>query len=124
MVAVGIIFGAAWVIGPGHDYFGRQNTNYPVNFTEDRYADIHKGMSYESVVSVLGKPLSENVNFDYPVWALGDANIRKRLGQDSTFDMKVIAYSEPLDPTKDFELVQIAFDPNLTVIEKMKWVTD
>ena len=124
VVAVGIIFVAAWMIGPCHDYFGQKNTNYSSSFTEDRYDEIRKGMSYESVIHLLGEPLSASVNRDYPVWALRDANIRERLGRDTTFDMKVISYSEPLDQMKDYELVQIAFDQNLNVVEPEKWVTD
>ena len=112
------------MIGPCHDYFGRKNTNYSSSFTEDSYDAIRKGMSYQSVINLLGEPLSSNVNRDYPVWALRDANIRERLGPDTTFDMKVILYSEPLDQMKDYELVQIAFDQNLNVVETEKWVTD
>lgn len=124
VATVGIVFLGAWMIGPGHDYFGRQNTGYTDSYTEDRFASIHKGMSYESVINLLGEPLSVSVYRNYPVWALRDADIRERLGRDTTFDMKVISYSEPLDHTKDYELVQIAFDPNLNVVETEKWVTD
>ena len=112
------------MFGPGHDYFGVRNTNYTKDFSEDAYSSIQNGMHYEDVVRKLGEPISSNINRGYPVWALRDEKVRERLGKDNTFDMKVISYSEPSDPKKDYELVQIAFGPDLTVINKDKWVTD
>jgi hypothetical protein len=112
------------MFGPGHDYFGMRNTTYTKGFSEDAYSSIQNGMHYEDVVTRLGEPISANINREYPVWALRDEKVRKRLGKDNTFDMKVISYSEPSDPMKDYELVQIAFGPDLKVISKEKWVTD
>ena len=123
-IIVSLLLGVFWMIGLGHDYFGVRNTTYAKGFSEDVYSSIHNGMRYEDVVTRLGDPISKNINREYPVWALRDEKVRKRLGKDQTFEMKVISYSEPSDPMKDFELVQIAFGPDLTVISKEKWVTD
>ena len=103
---------------------GRTNTEYSAQYVEERFEQIQVGMSTESVVELVGEPVSRKGHKDYPVWALREEALGERLGKEAKIQMDGWSYSSPRNPRKDYELVHVAFGPGNQVIGKERWVTD
>lgn len=106
------------------EWAGRANTDYSRQYVEKRFGEIKIGMSAESVVDLIGDPVSRQIHEDYPVWALREDSVRDRLGKDAKIKMVVWSYSSPKNSRQDYELVQVSFGPGNQVISKERWVTD
>lgn len=106
------------------EWQGKRNTEYSSKYSNERFDQIQVGMPAESVVTLVGEPISRSTQKDYPVWALREISVRERLGKDSKFDMEVWSYSSPRNPRQDYELIHVAFGPSKEVIDKERWVTD
>ncbi len=106
------------------EWAGRANTDYSGQYAENRFDEIKVGMSSESVIGLIGNPISSEIHEEYPVWALREDSVRERLGKDTKIKLIVWSYSSPRNPRKDYELVQVSLGPSNEVIEKERWVTD
>ena len=121
-----LLLGAAFVVSISaiNEWVGKRNTEYGEQYAENGFDKIQVGMSSESVVSLIGDPVSRDPHDDYPVWALQEDSVRNRLGKDSKIKLVVWSYSSPKNPRRDYELIHVSIGPGNKVIGKERWVTD
>jgi len=128
--SIGWIFGfgllAVLVVCPSRLLYLAQylHTEYSQKFTTARFAAVTNGMSGAAVIELLGQPLRVHVDGVSPVWVLRDETIRRRYGTNNTMRLEVLYFSQPKGRLGDFDLADVSFGPDSTVIEKERFVTD
>ena len=119
-----LVMGGFWlVMGPWHEWQGRQNTQYSEKFSWERFGQVTNGMILADVTNLLGATLGDKTDSAYPGWAVHDLS-GKVYASNSTIRIEWLYFSLPKNSWNDYEWVQVVLGPEGTVIDKNHYVTD
>jgi hypothetical protein len=120
-----LVVGGAWfAMGPLHDWQGKRNTQYSANFSRQNFNRITYGMTPAAVTNLLGTPVGERTDSDYPAWAVSDLATRQQSNISGNVRIEWLYFSRPIKDLVDYEWVQVVLGPDRTVISKNSYVTD